>query len=230
MLNTITQLVSPKTETAEQEFRLSFSSASPVAEVVLSRRGLLGNVLIRGEDFCGRSKAVSALCGDAAMAGFGVIYVTDGLVPSLADPLKAKAREAFGAGRYHSLRIDAEQSTKFKVSRRGVSVLHFNAHAAPSSVDKVRLRMPGIVDWIMTSNFEQPLLLALENYHLYCRERAADLLEQVNKVNCAVLLTTLATNPRGAPLDIPPMLYERCATILDLNRRRAVSDKRPDAE
>jgi hypothetical protein len=184
VLNTITQLVIPRAESAEPEFRLAFTSSSPVAEVVLNQRGLFGNILIRGEDFCGRTKAVSRLCGDAAMAGFGVIYVTDGLNPSLAAPLKAKAREAFGVGKYHSPRIDAEQSSKFKVSRRGVSVLHFNGNTAPSSVDKVRLRLPGIISWITSSNFEPPLLLAMENFHLYCRDNAADTLDKVNRVNC----------------------------------------------
>lgn len=227
MLNTITQLVSPRTESAEPEFRLAFSSASPVAEVVLNQSGLFGNILIRGEDFCGRTRAVSRLCGDAAMAGFGVIYVTDGLTPSLAEPLKAKAREAFGASKYHSLRIDAEQSRKFKVSRRGVSVLHFNENTAPSSVSKVRLRLPGIVNWITGCNFEHPLLLALENFHLYCHESAADMLDKVNRVNCAVLLTTTATDPRaGLVPDVHPKVYERCATILDLNRRRPLQANR----
>lgn len=223
MLETITQLVVPKTESADPVFRLSFSSASPVSEVALSQRGLFGNILIRGEDFCGRTMAVSRLCGDAAMAGFGVIYVTDGLTPVMAGPLKAKARQAFGIGKYHSLRIDAEHSSKFKVSRRGVSVLHFNANSAPVSVDKVRLRLPGIIKWITSSNFEHPLLLALENFHLYCRDHAAEMLDQVNRVNCAVLLTTIATDPRtGLVPDVHRRLYERCATILDLNRRRPV--------
>lgn len=223
MLDTITQLVAPETESAQTRFRLAFSSASPVAEVLLSQTGLFGNILIRGEDFCGRTKAVSTLCGDAAMAGFGVIYVTDGLTPTLAAPLKAKAREAFGPSKYHSLRIDAEQSMKFKVSRRGVSVLHFNEKTAPSSVEKVRLRLPGIINWITTSNFEQPLLLALENFHLYCQHTAADTLKLVNRVNCAVVLTTFASDPRaGLVPDVHPKVYERCATILDLNRRRPV--------
>lgn len=221
MLDTITQLVVPNTETAQNQFRLTFSSVSPVAEVLLSQAGLFGNILIRGEDFCGRTKAVSMLCGDAAIAGFGVIYVTDGLTPALAVHLKSKARTAFGPSKYHSLRIDAEQDKKFKVSRRGVSVLHFNANTAPSSVDRVRLRLPGIIKWITSSNFEQPLLLALENYHLYCGHTAADTLEQVNKVNCAVVLTTTASDPRsGVYPDVPRKVYERCATILDLNRRR----------
>lgn len=223
MLNTITQLVGGKTEAADLSFRLVFSPASPVAEVVISRTGLFGNILIRGEDFCGRTKAVSSLCGDAAMAGFGIVYITDGLTPTIAEPLKTRAREAFGTGRYHSLRIDAEQERKFKVSRRGVSVLHFNAATAPSSVDQVRCRLPGIVNWIAGSNFEQPLLLAMENFHLYCRESAADIIDQVNRVNCAVLLTTTATDPRaGRVPDIHPKIYEKCATILDLNRRRSL--------
>lgn len=226
MLETITQLVLPKTETTVSEFRLRFSAASPVTEVVISERGLFGNILIRGEDFCGRTMAVSALCGDAAKAGFGVIYVTDGLTPALAQPLKEKAREAFGAQKYHSLRIDAEPSKKFKVSRRGVSVLHFNARTVPSSVDKVRVRMPGIIDWIQSSNLEQPLILALENFHLYCHKAIADMLDQVNRVNCAVILTTFATDPRaGTAPDVHPQVYEKCATILDLNRRRPIVQK-----
>ncbi len=204
-----------------------FSSSSPVSEVVISRSGLFGNILIRGEDFCGRTKAVSILCADAAMAGFGVVYVTDGLTPALADPLKAKAREAFGAHRYHSLRIDAEQSRKFKVSRRGVSVLHFNEKTVPSSVEQVRLRLPSIIEWIMSSNFERPLLLALENFHLYCHKAVEEMLDQVNSVNCAVILTTMATDPRaGFVPDVHPKVYERCATILDLNRRRPTRESR----
>lgn len=225
MLDTITQLVSPRTEASDLRFRIAFSAASPIAEVVLSEQGLFGNILIRGEDFCGRTKAVSTLCSDAVKAGFGVVYVTDGLTPTLAGPLKTVAREVFGEHRYHSLRIDAEESKKFKVSRRGVSVLHFNARTSPSSADNVRLRMPSIIDWVMSSNFEQPLLLALENYHLYYHQAAADMLERVNKVNCAVVLTTLATDPRrGFVPDVHPGVYERCATILDLNRRHKVSE------
>ena len=62
-------------ESEETEFRLRFATSSPVSEVVLSQRGLFGNILIRGENFGGRNQALVTLCGDAAMAGFGVIYM-----------------------------------------------------------------------------------------------------------------------------------------------------------
>lgn len=188
----------------------------------MSTRGLMGNVLIRGENFGGRNQALTALCGDAAMAGFGVIYVTEGLVPSLATALRDKALEAFGPTRYHSLNIAFEKAGKLKVSRKAVSVLQYNSHQAPGSVDEVRRRLPGILDWIEESNFEQPLLMVLENYHLYCREFAADFLDRANMANCAVILTTLGSDPRiGLVPEIEPGIVGKCATILDLNRRRA---------
>lgn len=182
----------------------------------------MGNVLIRGENFGGRNQALTALCGDALMAGFGVVYVTEGLVPSLVTALREKAREAYGPTRYHSLNVAVEQGGKLKVSRKAMSVLQFNSHHAPSSVDEIRRRLPGILDWIAESNFEHPLLLVLENYHLYCKEFASDLLSRASTANCAVILTTLGTDPRiGFVPEIEAGVFEKCATILDLNRRRA---------
>jgi hypothetical protein len=223
VITTITELIrKKKPETTEKEFRLRFAAGSPVPELVLSERGLMGNVLIRGENFGGRNQALIALCGEAAAAGFGVIYVTEGLVPSLVTTLREKSREAYGPTRYHSLNVAVEKGGKLKVSRKGVSVLQFSSHHAPSSVDEVRRRLPGILDWIDESNFEHPLLLILENYHLYCKEFAGDLLNRTNTANCAVILTTLGTDPRiGLVPEIEPGVFEKCSTILDLNRRRA---------
>ena len=223
MITTITELIrKKKPEATEKEFRLRFAAGSPVPELVLSERGLMGNVLIRGENFGGRNHALISLCGDIASAGFGVIYITEGLVPSLIATLREKALAAYGPTRYHSLSVAVEKGGKLKVSRKGMSVLQFNSNHAPSSVDEVRRRLPGILDWIEESNFEHPLLLILENYHLYCREFAGDLLSRANMANCAVILTTLGTDPRvGFVPDIAPEVFARCATVLDLNRRRA---------
>jgi len=181
----------------------------------------MGHVLIRGEDYSGRTPAVSALCGDAAMAGFGVIYISEGLVPSLAAALRTRAHAAFGAGRYYSLHVGIEKGRKFKVSRQAVSVLHFNSHTTAGSVEEVRRRIPGILDWIKLSSIESPLLFVLENYHLYCNEFVVDLLDRANMLNCAVILTTLGSDPRVESPAIDVKVFEKCATILDLNRRRA---------
>jgi hypothetical protein len=220
-VSTIIERIKSRRAAVETEFRLSFASSSPISKVVLTERGLMGHVLIRGEDYSGRTPAISALCGDAAMAGFGVIYITEGLVPTLATALRTKAHAAFGAGRYHSLHLGIEKGSKFKVSRQAVSVLQFNSHTMPASVDEVHRRIPGILDWIKMSNFELPLLLVLENYHLYCNEFVVDLLDRANMLNCAVVLTTLGSDPRVASPPIHPQVFEKCATILDLNRRRA---------
>jgi hypothetical protein len=208
-------------DSVETEFRLNFAASSPISRVVLTERGLMGHVLIRGEDYSGRTPAVSALCGDAAMAGFGVIYISEGLVPSLAAALRTRAHAAFGAGRYSSLHLGIEKGRKFKVSRQAVSVLHFNSHTAPGSVEEVRRRIPGILDWIKLSSIESPLLFVLENYHLYCNEFVVDLLDRANMLNCAVILTTLGSDPRVESPAIDVKVFEKCATILDLNRRRA---------
>jgi len=218
---TIIERIKLRRDAAETEFRLNFASSSPISKVVLSERGLMGHVLIRGEDYSGRTAAISALCGDAAMAGFGVIYISEGLVPTLVAALRTKAHAAFGAGRYHSLHVGIEKGRKFKVSRQAVSVLHFNSHTAPGSVEEVRRRIPGILDWIKMSSIELPLLFVLENYHLYGNEFAVDLLERANMLNCAVILTTLGSDPRAASPPIDLQVFEKCATILDLNRRRA---------
>jgi len=209
-------------ESGEGEFRLRFANSSPVLEVVLSQRGLFGNILIRGENFGGRNQALVTLCGDAAMAGFGVIYITEGISPTHTKYLRTKASEAFGPTRYQALNLGIEKGSKMKVSRRAISVLQFNSHYAPSSVDEVRRRLPGILDWIAASDFELPLLLVLENYHLYCKEFAAEFLDRTWAANCAVILTTLGSDPRaGTTPGIDPKVFEKCATILDLNRRRA---------
>jgi hypothetical protein len=221
-VGTITELIWKKTERVDRAFRLRFAANSPVPELVLSQQGLMGNILIRGEDFGGRNQALIALCGDAAMAGLGVIYITEGLVPSLATTLREKAREAFGPARYHALNVAIEKGGKLKVSRKAVSVLQFNSHHAPGSVDEIRRRLPGILDWIGGSDFEHPLLMVLENYHLYCKEFVTDLLGRTHTANCAVILTTLGSDPRvGLIPEIEPGVFEKCATILDLNRRRA---------
>jgi hypothetical protein len=217
---TIIERIMPKAELAEAEFRLRFTPGSPVSEVVLTRLGLMGHVLIRGEDYSGRTRAVAALCGDAAMAGFGVLYITESLVPTLAAALRDKAHAAFGAGRHQSLHLGIEKGRKLKVSRRAVSVLQFNSHTAPSSVEEVRRRIPGILDWLKMSDFELPFLLILENYHLYANEFVVDVLERASMVNCAVILTTLGSDPRVATPAIHPQVYEKCTTVLDLNRRR----------
>ncbi len=219
-VNSLLERVKPRRETVETEFRLRFTGGSPISEVVLTPRGLMGHVLIRGEDYSGRTRAVSALCGDAAMAGFGVIYVTESLVPQLAAPLRETAHRAFGAGRYHALHIGIEKGRKLKVSRRAVSVLQFNSHTAPSSVDEVRRRIPGILDWMKMSDIEVPLLLVLENFHLYCMDYVVDLLDRASMLNCAVILTTLGSDLRSPPPPVPPLVYEKCAMVLDLNRRK----------
>ncbi len=219
-MSTIIERLVPRPDPALAEFHLRFNAGSPVSEVVLSKRGLLGHVLIRGEDYSGRTKAVSALCGDAALAGFGVIYVTESLIPAYAASLRTRAREAFGPARYHSLYVAIEKGSKLKVSRRAVSVLQFNSTIAPSSVDEVRRRMPGILDWIKTSSFELPLLIALENFHLYANDYVVELLDRATLCNCAVILTTLGSDPRSTPPAFPLQVYEKCATVLDLNRRR----------
>jgi hypothetical protein len=208
-------------ESVETEFRLNFTASSPISKVVLTERGLMGHVLIRGEDYSGCTAAVSALCGDAAMAGFGVIYISEGLVPTLAASLRTKAHAAFGAGRYYSLHVCIEKGRKFKVSRQAVSVLHFDSHTTAGSVEEVRRRIPGILDWIKMNSIESPLLLVLENYHLYCNEFVVDLLDRANKLNCAVILTTLGSDPRVESPAIDVKVFEKCATILNLNRRRA---------
>jgi len=183
---------------------------------------LFGNILIRGENFGGRNQALITLCGDVALAGFGVIYISEGISPSHAKYLRTKASEAFGPARYQALNLGIEKGTKMRVSRRAVSILQFNSHYAPSSVDEVRRRLPGILDWITASDFELPLLLVLENYHLYCKEFASDLLDRTRVANCAVILTTLGSDPRaGTTPAVELGVYEKCATILDLNRRRA---------
>jgi hypothetical protein len=223
VITTITELIrKKKPEVGEKEFRLRFAAGSPVPELVLSERGLMGNLLIRGENFGGRNQALITLCTEVALAGFGVIYVTEGLVPSLVATLRDKTREAYGPTRYHSLNVAVEKGGKLKVSRKGISVLQFNSCHAPSSVDEIRRRLPGILDWIEESNFEHPLLLILENYHLYCKEFASALLERANMANCAVILTTLGTDPRVDFVpEIEPGVFAKCATVLDLNRRRA---------
>lgn len=217
----IMERIKPRRDSVETEFRLNFASGSPISKVVLTERGLMGHVLIRGEDYSGRTPAVSALCGDAAMAGFGVIYITEGLVPTLATSLRTKAHAAFGAGRYHYLHVGIEKGRKFKVSRQAVSVLHFNSHTAPGSLEEVRRRIPGILDWIKMSSIEVPLLFVLENYQLYCNEFVVDLLDRANMLNCAVILTTLGSDPRAESPAIHPQVFEKCAIIVDLNRRRA---------
>jgi len=211
----------PKPELAEEEFRLRFTPGSPVSEVVLTRLGLMGHVLIRGEDYSGRTRAVAALCGDVALAGFGVLYITESLVPTLAATLRDKAHTAFGVGRYQTLHLGIEKGRKLKVSRRAVSVLQFNSHTAPSSVEEVRRRIPGILDWLKMSDFDLPLLFILENYHLYSNEFVVDVLDRASMVNCAVILTTLGSDPRVAAPAIHLQVYEKCTTVLDLNRRRA---------
>jgi len=218
---TLMERIKPGRDSAEKEFRLNFAASSPISKVVLTERGLMGHVLIRGEDYSGRTPAVSALCGDAAMAGFGVIYISEGLVPTLAANLRTKAHAAFGAGRYYSLHVGIEKGRKFKVSRQAVSVLHFNSHTTAGSVEEVRRRIPGILDWIKLSSIESPLLFVLENYHLYCNEFVVDLLDRANMLNCAVILTTLGSDPRVESPAIDVKVFEKCATILDLNRRRA---------
>lgn len=218
---TLMERIKSGRDSVETEFRLNFAASSPISRVVLTERGLMGHVLIRGEDYSGRTPAVSALCGDAAMAGFGVIYISEGLVPSLAAALRTRAHAAFGAGRYYSLHVGIEKGRKFKVSRQAVSVLHFNSHTTAGSVEEVRRRIPGILDWIKLSSIESPLLFVLENYHLYCNEFVVDLLDRANMLNCAVILTTLGSDPRVESPAIDVKVFEKCATILDLNRRRA---------
>ncbi len=100
-------------ESEEGEFRLRFAASSPVSEVVLSQRGLFGNILIRGENFGGRNQALVTLCGDAAMAGFGVIYITEGISPTHTKYLRTKASEAFGPTRYQALNVGIEPCSLF---------------------------------------------------------------------------------------------------------------------
>jgi len=218
---TVGQIILPRSEHAETVFRLRFAASSPIAEVAMSPRALMRNILIRGENYGGRNQALVQLAGEAATAGFGVIYVTEGLVPTLAALLRGRARKAFGPARFDVLNTAVERGGKLRVGRRALSVLQFNSHTAPGSVDEVRRRLPGILDWICASDFEQPLLLVLENYHLYCREFAAEVIDRANMANCAVILTTLGSDPRQALLpDVDPQVYGKCATVLDLNRRR----------
>jgi hypothetical protein len=203
-------------------FHLRFDASSPISEVTLSPFGLMGNVLIRAENFGGRNQALASLCGEVAMAGYGVIYITEGLVPTLATALREKAHEAFGPARYCALNVAVEKGGKFKVNRQSVSVLQFNSYQTAGSVEEIRRRLPGILEWIEASNVENPLLIILENYHLYCKEFVVDFLSYANMANCAVILTTLSANPRiGLNPAIDPGVFEKCATILDLNRRRA---------
>ncbi len=226
---TITQLISKRKPASTQpEFRLRFDASSPVPEVLLTQLGLMGNILIRGENFGGRNQAIANLACEAILAGFGVVYVTEGLSSSLTTNLRDKTREAFGPTRFHALNVAVERNGKLKVSRKAVSILQFNSNHAPSSVDEIRRRLPGIVDWIEESNFEHPLLMVLENYHLYCKEFAADLLGRTSMANCAVILTTQGSDPRaGLTPDIQLGLFERCSTILDLNRRRLSPHREP---
>ncbi len=220
---TITSLIKKrKADPDKIVFRLRFDANSPVPELVLSPLGLMGNLLIRGENFGGRNQALTMLCGDAAAAGYGVIYITEGLISSLVASLREKVNAAFGPTRYHALNVAIEKDGKLKVSRKAVSMLQFNSYHSQSSVEEIRRRLPGILDWIEESNFEQPLLMILENYHLYCKEFAADLLSRANMANCAVVLTTIGSDPRvGLVPEIEPGVFEKCSTILDLNRRRA---------
>lgn len=221
-MSRITELIRPRSEGYEKDFRLKFAPSSPVAEVVLSQQGLMGNILIRGENYGGRNQALTALCGEAAEAGFGIIYVTEGLGPNLAAQLRCSAKAAFGPTRFHVLNIAIERGGKLKVSRSAVSVLQFNSYSMPSSVDEIRRRLPGILEWITENDFERPLLLVLENFHLYCKEFAVELLDRANMANCAVVLTTLGSDPRkGLFPEVAPELLAKCAISLDLNRRRA---------
>lgn len=89
-LVTITQLIRNKPPPTLNEFRLRFAASSPISELVLSHHGLMGNILIRGENYGGRNQALTTPCGDAAAAGFGVIYITEGLVSSLVDSLRKR--------------------------------------------------------------------------------------------------------------------------------------------
>lgn len=220
-MHNLSELILPKAKPETKEFRLAFNSVSPIQEVKLGERGLFNHVLIRGENYSGRTQAVAGLCGDAAMAGIGVIYITDDMASGVAGMLRAKAHMAFGIGKYYAQDIDAESGHRFKVSRPGVSVLKFSSGAAPSNPARVRRRLMGIIDWITESTFDAPLLLALENYHLYFDKEAADFLAKAEGANCAVVLTTLGSDPRGENVHIHRGIYERCGTILDLNRRRA---------
>lgn len=60
---TIGEFIRPRTEPNEKEFRLRFADSSPIAEVVLDERGLMGKILIRGENYAGRNQALAMLCG-----------------------------------------------------------------------------------------------------------------------------------------------------------------------
>ena len=220
---TITEFIRKKrADPNEGLFHLRFDPSSPVSEVILSPLGLMGNILIRAENFGGRNQALTALCGEVAMAGFGVIYITEGLVPTLATALREGAHAAFGPARYCALNVAVEKGGKFKVNRQSVSVLQFNSYQSAGSVDEIRRRLPGILEWIEGSNIEHPLLIILENYHLYCKEFVTEFLSRANMANCAVILTTSGADPRiGLIPEIEPGVFEKCATILDLNRRRA---------
>jgi hypothetical protein len=225
-----TELIRPSPDASEKNFRLKFAPSSPISEVILSQQGLMGNLMIRGENYGGRNQALTTLCGEAAAAGFGILYVTEGLVPGLAAQLRASASLAFGPTRYHALNIAVEKGGKLKVSRSAVSVLQFNACSMPGSVDEVRRRLPGMIDWITASDFERPLLLILENFHLYCKPFALELLNRANMANCAVILTTLGSDPRaGVFPEVDTELLARCAVILDLNRRRVEDPHAPQA-
>jgi hypothetical protein len=224
---TITQFIKKKKpDPSEGLFRLRFDASSPVSEVAMSPLGLTGNILIRAENFGGRNQALTSLCGEVAMAGYGVIYITEGLVPTLAASLREKAHAAFGHTRYFALNVAVEKGGKFKVNRQSVSVLQFNSHQSAGSVDEIRRRLPGILEWIEGSDIEQPMLVILENYHLYCKEFVTDFLSRANMANCAVILTTRGSDPRiGLVPEIDPGVFAKCATIVDLNRRRANNAK-----
>jgi hypothetical protein len=181
-----------------------------------------GHILMRSENHGGRNQALTMLCGAAANAGFGVIYITEGLVPTLTALMHARACLALGSARFHALNMAVEKGGKLKVSRPAVSVLQFNSHTAPSRVDAVRRRLPGILDWIIATDFELPLLLVLEDYSLDCRESAAELIERANMAICAIILTMPGPDPKaGQTANIELELYGKRATIPDLDRRRA---------
>lgn len=100
-------------------------------------------------------------------------------------------------------------------------MLQFNSYQSASSVDEIRRHLSDILEWIEGSDFEHPLMIILENYPLYCKEYVTDFLSRANMANCAVILTTRSSNPRIRLIpEIEPGVFEKCATILDLNRRR----------
>jgi len=130
--------------------------------------------------------------------------------------LRSRARTALGPARFHALNITVEKGGKLEVSRCAVSVLQFNSHTAPSTVDEIRRRPPGILERITACDFELPLLRVLETYRLNCREFAAESIERANMAKCAVILPTLGSDPRiGQAPKIELEVYGKCATILD---------------